>query len=141
MPKVYRSMKKDEDGYPLVDQTGKGLGVRASPVNGVVDVNLDDLGKVVLKGGMPVAPNWRMLPPHLIPRRLRPTIPKASGSLSMFCYTMGTGPFVDGPLADGLDFVRDDDDHGLVVPNQTVTIEEYQTALARTRDLWIIDEA
>ena len=38
MPKIYRAMRKADDGKPLVDATGKGLGVRGEPVNGVVDV-------------------------------------------------------------------------------------------------------
>ena len=37
MPKIYRSMKKGDEGNPIVDATGKGHGVRGAPVNGVVD--------------------------------------------------------------------------------------------------------
>ena len=55
MPRIYRSMRIAGDGKPLVDTTGKGLGVRGTPVNGVVDVDLDHEGKVILNAkGMSV---------------------------------------------------------------------------------------
>jgi len=53
-------MRKAEDDKPIVDATGKRLGVRGTPVNGKQDVDLDDDGKVVLNDkGMSVAPSWR----------------------------------------------------------------------------------
>ena len=82
MPKMFRSMRKSEDEKPLVDATGKGLGVRGEPVHGVVDVDLDCEGKVILNGkGMSVAPAWRDLPYFLISKRLRHVFPAARGSL------------------------------------------------------------
>ena len=63
MPKIYRVMKKDDDDKPVVDATGKGLGVRGVPVNNMVDVDLDREGKVILNDkGMSVAAAWRDLP-------------------------------------------------------------------------------
>jgi len=41
MPRIYRSMKRADDGKPQVDASGKGLGIRGSPVNGVVDYEAD----------------------------------------------------------------------------------------------------
>ncbi|HZZ18664.1 MAG TPA: hypothetical protein VFE25_04810, partial [Opitutaceae bacterium] len=94
-------MKKAEDDKPVVDATGKGLGVRGVPVNGVTDVDLDDQGNVVLNGkGMSVAPALGKLLPHLIPRRLRHKFPKAAGSPSLYCFTMGEGTFSNGPITD-----------------------------------------
>lgn len=43
-------MRKAADGKPVVWSTGKVLGVRAHPMNGVQDVDLDDGGNVVLNG-------------------------------------------------------------------------------------------
>jgi hypothetical protein len=36
MPRVFRAMRKDEDGLPHVEQSASGLGVRAG-----VDIDLD----------------------------------------------------------------------------------------------------
>jgi hypothetical protein len=61
-------MKKADDDKPIVDVTGKGLGVRGTPVNGVTDVDLDVQNNVVLSGkGMSVAPRWRDLRISLSP--------------------------------------------------------------------------
>src|SRR5262249_36980623 len=141
MPKVYRVMRKADDGKPVVDATGKGLGVRGTPVNGVVDVDLDRHGNVILNGkGMSVAPAWRDLPYFLVPKRLRGQFPGARGAAGTPCYTMGEGPFQDGPLVPGLDLRQDSPRHGSVVPQQLVSLEQFQADLARTRESWVIDE-
>jgi hypothetical protein len=142
MPKIYRSMKEEDDGKPVVDATGKGLGVRGMPVNNITDVDLDSNGKVILNGkGMSVASTWRDLAPHLVSKRLQDKLPKARGSVQLRCFTMGDGPFQHGPMADGLDFKRDTARHGLIVPNSSVTLDQFQDDLANTRDRWVIDEA
>jgi hypothetical protein len=126
-----------------VDATGRGLGVRGVPVNGKADVDLDWEGKVILnQRGMSVVPAWRDLPTHLIPRRLKPRFPGAAGKKDdIYCFTIGEGPFSDGPLATGLDLVVDSPEHGNVVPHASVTLDQFQADLANTRDRWIIDEA
>jgi hypothetical protein len=142
MPKIYRSMRKTDDGKPRVDASGKGLGVRGKPVNGVVDVDVDQDGQVILNGkGMSVAPSWRDLPYFLISRRLKNQFPAARGSADVFSFTMGEGLFADGPVASGLDLTTDSSSHGLVVPKYSVPLDQYQTDLANTLDRWIIDEA
>jgi hypothetical protein len=142
MPKIYRSMKKGDEGKPIVDATGKGLGVRGAPVNGVVDVDIDRSGNVILNGkGMSVAPAWRDLPYFLVSRRLKKQFPRARGSLELFCFTMGEGPFADGTIAPGLLLKTDSSTHGLVIPQNSVSLSQYQTDLADTRDRWIVDEA
>src|SRR5438445_192523 len=121
MPKIYRSMKKTGDDKPVVDASGKGLGVRGVPTNGVLDVDLDDQGRGVLNGkGMSVAPAWRALPYFLIPERLKDRVPRARGSNGLSCFTMGDGPFADGPVADGLDLLVDKPTHGVVAPRGLV---------------------
>src|SRR5437764_4287925 len=130
MPKFYRVMRKGTDDKPVVDATGKGLGVRGSPVNGIVDVDLDEDGKVVLNGkGMSVSPTWRDLPYFLIPKRLRSKVPGARGAPDTFCFTMGEGPFQDGSIAAGLELRMDKPKHGNVVPVQLVLLQEFQADL------------
>ncbi len=142
MPKIYRSMRKGDHGKPLVDASGKGLGVRVEPVNAVADIEVDHDGKVILnQKGMSVAPAWRDLPIFLIPKRLRDKVPSARGSKELYCFTHGTGPFTDAPVADGLDLVIDTSTHGVVVPRVAVSVSQYQLDLANTRDHWVVDEA
>lgn len=110
-------------------------------MNGVVDVDLDENGAVVMnKRGMSVTPVWRDLPYFLVPKRLIEQSPRARGSNAMFCFTMGEGSFEDGPLTEGLDLIRDTPKHGLIVPRAIIALERFQAALANTRDLWTIDE-
>jgi hypothetical protein len=134
-------MRKADDGKPLVDATGRGLGVRGAPVNGVLDVDLDDEGKVVLNSkGMSVAPAWRDLPFFLISRRLRAVYPAARGGSDLHCFRLGNGAFVDGPVSEELDLTCDGPKHGVVVPRASVPLDDFQQALANTRDRWVVDE-
>jgi hypothetical protein len=141
MPKIYRSMKEDADGRPVIEQTNKGLGVRAAPGSKLLDVDLDQDGKVFLNGkGMSVAPTWRELPPHLVSRRLKERFPDAIGSQLLRCFTMGNGPFQNGPVADRLDLICDKPKHGVVAPRLLDSLDQFQADLASTRDDWMIDE-
>jgi hypothetical protein len=59
MPTVYRSMKRAEDGLPIVGSNSKELGVRVPP-NPSPDVDLDSNMQVIMNGkGMSVAEHWR----------------------------------------------------------------------------------
>jgi len=141
MPKVYRVMRKADDDKPVVDATGKGLGVRGTPVNGVADVDLNKDGTVVPNGkGMSVVPGWRDLPYFLVPKRLTGKFPGARGKADTFCFTMGDGPFQTGPVATGLDLQQDTPTHGNIVPQQLVSLDQFQQDLANTRESWTIDE-
>ncbi len=141
MPKIYRSMKKAEDGKPVVDASGKGLGVRGAPVNGVADVDLDDQDRVVLNGkGMSVAPAWRSLPYFLIPERLKDKVPRARGANRLCCFATGEGPFAAGPVSDALELLVDKPTHGIVAPRGLAPLDHYQASLAATRDSWTEDE-
>ena len=140
MPKIYRTMKKDDDGKPTVDAPGRGLGVRVEPAN-VADVDLSEEGFVILNGkGMSVAPSWRALPPWLISIRLKDKFPIARGATNLFCFTMGEGPFENGPVSDDLDLLVEKPTHGLVAPREFVPLAQFLSDLSRTRDHWIIDE-
>ncbi len=144
MPKIYRSMKKDIDDRPFVDATGKGLGVRVTPVNGVVDIDVDDAGMVLLNGkGMSVAPSWQDLPIHLIPKRLRGIFPSARGGIDLYCFSSGEGDFVNGGVSDldSLTLIVDRPLHGVVAPSKEMSVAQYQNALSTTRDNWNLDES
>ena len=142
MPKIFRSMLED-GGKPKVGSASKMLGVRVAP-NTPPDIPVDGNGDVHPKsGGMSVAPDWRKLPDHLIPRRLKQFIPRARGRDDLVCWRLGDLDFLDGqPI--GLLVLRVDpartDKHGFVEPASLMSIVDYQCALASTRDDWIPDE-
>ena len=113
------------------------------PPNPNGDVDLDENGTVILNGkGMSVAENWRRLLPHLVPKRLKPIFPGASGSNNVACYRFGQGPFLPGPLNTQLALVlkRHDPQAGNIVPAGSMAEREFQNELAATRDQWTTDE-
>jgi hypothetical protein len=134
MPRVFRVMKKDADGFPRVSQSN--LGVRPG-----FDVDVNAQNNVLLNGqGMSVAPNWRDINVNRIPRRLRSLVPGAGGSNNTFCFRTGNGPFLNGAFANGLTLEVDSATHGNVVPAQTVPLAAYEADLAATRANWQEDE-
>ena len=141
-PKVYRAMKSDpNDNLPVVGTNSSSeLGARAG-----IDITVDPEGHVVLnQSGMSVAPGWRDLDFHRIPRRLRPLVPGAAGSNKTACYSLGTGPFQRGAVAMGLELIPDKGPfpvvHGVLAPVEVVPLVDYQADLASTRASWRIDE-
>ena len=136
-------MKRDPaDNLPVVGSTSSSeLGARPG-----VDITVDPGGNVVLDDtGMSVAPAWRDLDFTRIPKRLRHIVPGATGANSNSCYTMGVGPFQNGPVANGLVLIPDHGQmpvtHGVIAPVQVVPLAVYQTDLENTRADWQIDEA
>src|SRR5947209_1741283 len=95
MPRVFRVMMKDTVGHPtLADDTG--LGVRLN-----IDVRLDGNGNVRIENkGMSVFEGWRDIPFYRRPERLG-----GRGPDDTFCFRLGDGPFVSGPLGDDLDLL------------------------------------
>ncbi|MCI0681285.1 MAG: hypothetical protein L0Y71_04205 [Gemmataceae bacterium] len=142
MPQVYRSMLAD-GGKPKVGAQSKMLGVRVQP-HANADIVVDDQGNVHPNtGGMSVAPGWRQLPSFLIPKRLRHLAPDACGRNQLVCWQMGEGAFVAARLADDLQLQPDADKpmvHGVIEPAQSMSIAQYQSSLAATRDHWMQDE-
>lgn len=136
MPLVFRVMKKGDDNLPTVEQSAKGLGVRAG-----VDIDVDGNGNVVLNGkGMSVSPNWRVVSVLRIPRRLRYKVPGARGSNNTFCFRTGDGPFQREAFAAGLELAPDSATHGCIAPTQVVLLGDFENALAATRPTWQVDE-
>ena len=142
MALVYRAMLAG-DGRPQLGSTALTLGVRVPP-DEYADIPVSADGLVEPRtGGMSVAPAWRLLPVHRIPRRLRAKFPRAAGKNALFLWHLGEGPFAEGPLADRLLFRPDPANpnrHGLVEPAARMPAGEYQAALAATQDQWTIDE-
>lgn len=136
-------MKRGDDGLPVVGSNSKELGVRVPPnPHGDVDVRAD--GVVEQNGkGMSVAKHWTCLRSHLIPKRLSPIHSGAGGPDYLVCYRHGNGPFIAGALNDDLELCLKPGQHqtGNVVPARVMTIEEFQRALAETREVWTVDEA
>jgi hypothetical protein len=136
MPRVFRAMRKDADGLPLVEQSASGLGVRPG-----VDIDVDPRGDVLVNAkGMSVSPNWRDLPLFRIPERLRHLKPGARGSNNTFCLCSGSGPFQRGDFAEGLTLEPDSAIHGTIAPARLMPLDDYRSALEATRPTWHVDE-
>ncbi|MGH7135211.1 MAG: hypothetical protein ACREHD_05685, partial [Pirellulales bacterium] len=134
VPRVYRIIKKDDDGLPNVGP--RGLDVRRG-----VDIDLDAQANVIVNGkGMSVAPSWRDINVLRIPKRLRGKVPGANGSNSTYCFRSGDGPFQQGAFAAGLTLEPDSPKHGNVAPEKKVSIGVYEADLAATRSAWVEDE-
>ena len=102
------------------------------------DLPVDVSGNVFLKtGGMSVAPDWRLLPPHRIPRRLNKIVRDATGDNRLLCWRLGDTPFVEGPVSDGLVLRVDKPTHGHIEPSMTMPLKTYTEALAATQELWV----
>ena len=142
MPLIWRAMKADNE-KPQIGRGKKLLGVLVGPAAND-DINPDEDGYVhPATGGMSVSPKVEALPTHRLPTRLRKKYPErfpdASGPNGLHCWWMGEGPFVPERIAERL-LLRPDQDnperHGLVEPDAKMLTEDYETALAATREQW-----
>lgn len=115
------------------------LGVKAGSEE-YDDIAPDESGNVHPRtGGMSVAPSWRELPQHRIPKRLRSLCPKARGSNDLVVWSMGEGPFQSEAITTQLNLRVDKPGHGMLEPASTMPLDEYERALADTSDQWEID--
>jgi hypothetical protein len=119
--KLYRVMKVDVDGKPLVGTKRNMLGVRPTDPtntdrNRVFDVPaVSDIDPVGPGKGLSTAPKSDGLKPR--------------AGEALFEVESDDLP---GELAPN----QDKANHCLIQPSQTMTLGEYQQALAETRDLW-----
>ena len=143
MPLMFRPMKTDVDQLPVCGSNSKELGVRVPP-NKNADIDVTDTQTVTLNGrGMSVAEHWRTLPGHLIPKRLTPVFPGATGSNSLSCFRIGEGAFAAGIFNDNLTLVlkAGKNTQGNLSPSNEMSVSAFQTALVATRVQWQIDES
>ena len=117
---LYRAMREDPAGGPMVGPTARTLGVRPNVdipvVAGQVQPNT---------GGMSVAPDR---PENLHPLR-RPPAYGGSGKDPMWCIPVAA-------LGGDLRFRQDSSTHGLVEPARPMSISELQKALQATKPSW-----
>jgi hypothetical protein len=143
MPLIYRSMLADGN-RPRVGSQASTLGVRVAPAT-KPDIPVDAAGLVHPgTGGMSVAPEWRLLPDHRIPRRLQAKCSRATGNDKFHCWRMGEGPFLPEPVSPELALRPDRGalvTHGVVEPIREMGLAEFQAALEATSEQWVIDEA
>jgi hypothetical protein len=123
---------------PIVGSGGKMLGVRTDGY----DIPIGDGGIVRPRtGGLSVAPEWRLLPFFLIPRRLKDKVKEARGSNKLSCFRLAEVRFEDTKINDDLDLRPDSPDHGTIEPARDMTLGAFQQALGNTRDSWTIEES
>jgi hypothetical protein len=129
MATLYRTMRKDEDGSPLVAPStsllspARGLGVRV-----IVDIPLDEEGFVDRDtDGMSVAHDS---PEHL-PDHRRPV---SLGGESIDPLWK----IEEEEIGDTLNYRLDEPPpgHGLIEPAWRMRLEDYELALAETREAW-----
>jgi len=138
MPLIYRAMLRDGD-RPKIGPSKSMLGVKVGN-DWHDDIAADENDNVhPAAGGMSVAPAWRVLPAHRIPKRLRSLCPQARGSNQLECWRMGAGPFESGAITDELRLTVDSARHGVVGPATVLSRSAYEAALAATADQWTID--
>jgi len=140
---MFRPMKTDSDKLPVCGSNSKELGVRVPP-NTSADIDVTETQTVIMNGrGMSVAENWRVLPGHLIPKRLTPAFPGATGSNSLSCFRIGEGAFAADSFNDELNlFLKaGKTKQGNLSPSNEMLMSAFQTALVATREQWQIDES
>lgn len=135
MPLVYRSMF-GENGVPRIGRSATALGVRI-PTDIAPDAN-DRVAPGT--GGMSVAPSWRSLPSHRIPRRLREFAPDATGNDKMFCWRYGNGEFASSSFAEDLNLSVSSQRHGNIEPACEMATARFEALLGATQTRWVNDE-
>jgi hypothetical protein len=136
MSGIYRSMI-DEGGKPVIGDKARMLGVRT---NGT-DIPIDGDGSVQPgTGGLSVSPNWQDLPLFLIPRRLQSIVKDARGNNRLACFRLSDFSFAAAQIDEQLWMRPDSVNHGIIEPTYKMKFDDYQRALAATRDSWAIDE-
>ena len=117
---LYRAMREDPAGGPMIGPSARTLGVRPNvdiPVSaGLVQPNT---------GGLSVAPDR---PENLHPLR-RPPAYGGSGKDPIWYIAVDL-------LGEDLRFRQDSITHGLIEPARTMSIDEFQKALEATKPDW-----
>ena len=122
---VYRSMRQDADGLPVMESNGRGLGIR--PGIDVAASNDHDLVQPG-EGGISISPGD---PLHL-PRHRRPPALQGTGKDPVWVLDIDT---LDPELSFRPDRTNSAH-HGFLEPAHLVTLVQYQQGIARTRTSW-----
>lgn len=117
---VYRAMREDTLGGPVVGPTARSLGVRSG-----VDIPILAGQVQPATGGMSVAPDR---PENLHPLR-RPAAYGGSGKDPVWCLSLDV-------LGGDLQFRQDTPTHGLIEPARGMSLADYEQALAATKPHW-----
>jgi hypothetical protein len=121
---LFRGMRVDVDGRPLVAESARGLGAR-NPI----DIELDGDERVRPGvGGMSVSPDS----PANLPRHRRPPSWGGTGLDDVWAISVSE-------LGEKLTYRPDPDQpetHGFIEPGETMTLADYQAALTGTRPRW-----
>ena len=140
MPKVYRGMFGDE-GQPITGSDKNMLGVRLPPSE-PPDMSPDVDGYVAPgTGGLSVSSAISQLPVPLIPKRYRnldKKYKKARGDDPLEVFRLGDLEFTQCQVSGDLSLVPDSFGHGTIQPTQRILAQDFQTALADTRNQWIL---
>lgn len=122
---IFRAMKEDSDGKPLVGRLARTLGVRIEGQYRDIPINED--GTVHPNtGGMSVTPNTlERLPVFRLPKSLG-----GEGRDPVFSFQV-----VDLPST--LALRRDKPNHALIEPSKSCLFEEYEQNLHVTRENWV----
>ena len=122
---LFRGMRQDSDGAPVVGESPRKLGAR-NPI----DIEPDEGGLVRPgSGGMSVSPGSAAN----LPRHRRPPEWGGSGLDSVWAIS-------SSKLGEKLVYRPDPDQaevHGFIEPSEAMTFVEYQAALAATRSDWM----
>jgi hypothetical protein len=121
---VYRAMREDPAGGPMIGPTARTLGVRPSaPPGGDIPVISRQVQPNT--GGMSVAPDDPMnLPPIRRPKSLG-----GSGKDPVWYIDMDL-------LGADLAFIQDKPTHGVIGPSRAMRLDDFEKALAATRASW-----
>ncbi|WP_277751459.1 RHS repeat domain-containing protein, partial [Pectobacterium polonicum] len=119
LEKIVRGMTND-NGSPKVGPSARELGARPG-----TDIKVDANGNVhPNSGGVSVSPNTDGLPNHRKP-------PEFGGTGKDPVWELDTSD-----LGKDLKHVPDSRTHGTIQPSRTMSVEEYQRALASTKGKW-----
>lgn len=129
---VYRAMTAAADGRPLLAPSARGLGVRTSADPLDIGVEQGMVGPSTPARGLSVAPDT----PMNLPRHRRPPEWGGTGKDPVWSLDLGKLPdalrYVPDQVAGAGERAR----HGIIEPATRMPLEEYEEALASTRDLW-----
>jgi hypothetical protein len=117
---VYRAMRENSAGLPMVGPSARMLGVRP-----IVDIPVTGGQVRPNTGGMSVAPDR---PDNLHPLR-RPRFLGGTGKDPVWWIDIIL-------LGDDLQFRTDSTTHGLIEPARAMSLNEFQNALEATKTYW-----